>query len=117
MRKQANRINFNQAEEEFLDGDETVGLGVLGAKGQVLHCYPVLNLLPFVDLSQPLHCCLPHLTRIEPEPSSRALPSCCRWTLKQSASRQCAGCVSASGDKVLDSDVTQPRPGSTALMK
>ena len=35
MRKQANRINFNQAEEEFLDGDETVGLGVLGAKGQV----------------------------------------------------------------------------------
>ena len=34
VRKQANRINFNQVEEEFLDGDETVGLGVLGSKGQ-----------------------------------------------------------------------------------
>ena len=34
MRKQANRVNFNQVEEEFLDGDETVGLGVLGSKGQ-----------------------------------------------------------------------------------
>ena len=56
MRKQANRINFNQAEEEFLDGDETVGLGVLGAKGQVLHCCFVLILLAFVDLSQSLHC-------------------------------------------------------------
>lgn len=35
VRKQANRVNFNQVEEEFLDGDETVGLGVLGSKGQV----------------------------------------------------------------------------------
>ena len=39
VRKQANRVNFNQVEEEFLDGDETVGLGVLGSKGQVRsHC-------------------------------------------------------------------------------
>mmetsp|Transcript_6589 Transcript_6589/g.19004 ORF Transcript_6589/g.19004 Transcript_6589/m.19004 type:complete len:499 (-) Transcript_6589:370-1866(-) len=29
-RKAANRVNFNQAEEEFLDGDEMVGLGTLG---------------------------------------------------------------------------------------
>jgi U4/U6 small nuclear ribonucleoprotein PRP31 len=28
-RKAANRVNFNQAEEEFLDGDEMVGLGTL----------------------------------------------------------------------------------------
>jgi hypothetical protein len=29
----ANRVNFNQPEEEFLDGDEVVGLGVLGKEG------------------------------------------------------------------------------------
>ena len=29
----ANRINFNQPEEEYMDGDEVMGLGVLG-KGQ-----------------------------------------------------------------------------------
>jgi hypothetical protein len=29
----ANRINFNQPEEEFLDGDDVVGLGVLGKEG------------------------------------------------------------------------------------
>lgn len=34
MRKAANRINFNQPEEEFLDGDEAVGLGTLGARGE-----------------------------------------------------------------------------------
>ena len=32
VRKAANRVNFNQAEEEFLDGDETIGLGTLGAR-------------------------------------------------------------------------------------
>ncbi len=30
IRKLQNRVNFNQAEEEFLDGDEVVGLGALG---------------------------------------------------------------------------------------
>ena len=34
VRKAANRINFNQPEEEFLDGDEAVGLGTLGARGE-----------------------------------------------------------------------------------
>ena len=34
VRKAANRINFNQPEEEFLDGDEAVGLGTLGSKGE-----------------------------------------------------------------------------------
>lgn len=34
MRKAANRVNFNQAEEEFLDGDEAIGLGTLGARGE-----------------------------------------------------------------------------------
>jgi hypothetical protein len=29
----ANRVNFNQPEEEFLDGDDVVGLGVLGKEG------------------------------------------------------------------------------------
>mmetsp|Transcript_20589 Transcript_20589/g.49016 ORF Transcript_20589/g.49016 Transcript_20589/m.49016 type:complete len:497 (-) Transcript_20589:41-1531(-) len=33
VRKLQNRINFNQPEEEFLDGDEVVGLGVLGKEG------------------------------------------------------------------------------------
>lgn len=33
MRKAANRVNFNQPEEEYLDGDEVVGLGVLGKEG------------------------------------------------------------------------------------
>ena len=32
-RKAANRINFNQPEEEFIDGDEVIGLGVLGKEG------------------------------------------------------------------------------------
>ncbi|KAK9797074.1 hypothetical protein WJX73_003006 [Symbiochloris irregularis] len=34
VRKAANRVNFNQPEEEFLDGDEAVGLGTLGSKGE-----------------------------------------------------------------------------------
>lgn len=34
VRKAANRVNFNQAEEEFLDGDEAIGLGTLGARGE-----------------------------------------------------------------------------------
>ncbi|KAK9917190.1 hypothetical protein WJX75_001712 [Coccomyxa subellipsoidea] len=33
VRKAANRVNFNQPEEEFLDGDDVVGLGVLGKEG------------------------------------------------------------------------------------
>eukprot|EP00884_Botryococcus_braunii_P005496 jgi/Botrbrau1/14948/Bobra.0018s0052.1 len=34
VRKAANRVNFNQPEEEFLDGDEVVGLGVLGKSSE-----------------------------------------------------------------------------------
>jgi U4/U6 small nuclear ribonucleoprotein PRP31 len=34
VRKAANRVNFNQPEEEFLDGDEVVGLGVLGKSAE-----------------------------------------------------------------------------------
>lgn len=33
VRKLQNRVNFNQAEEEFLDGDEVIGLGALGKEG------------------------------------------------------------------------------------
>eukprot|EP00877_Chromochloris_zofingiensis_P012740 jgi/Chrzof1/771/Cz01g28080.t1 len=33
MRKAANRMKFNEAEEEYIDGDEVVGLGVLGKEG------------------------------------------------------------------------------------
>mmetsp|Transcript_32954 Transcript_32954/g.83657 ORF Transcript_32954/g.83657 Transcript_32954/m.83657 type:complete len:498 (-) Transcript_32954:312-1805(-) len=33
MRKAANRVNFNQVEEEYIDGDEVVGLGMLGKEG------------------------------------------------------------------------------------
>lgn len=33
VRKAANRMNFNQPEEEYIDGDEVVGLGVLGKEG------------------------------------------------------------------------------------
>ncbi|KAJ9526152.1 hypothetical protein QJQ45_009618, partial [Haematococcus lacustris] len=33
VRKAANRMNFNQAEEEYIDGDEVVGLGLLGKEG------------------------------------------------------------------------------------
>ena len=29
----ANRVNFNQPEEEFIDGDDVIGLGVLGKEG------------------------------------------------------------------------------------
>ena len=29
----ANRMLFNQAEDEFLDGDEVVGMGTLGKEG------------------------------------------------------------------------------------
>ena len=65
MRKQANRINFNQAEEEFLDGDETVGLGVLGAKGQVrLHSLKpnrmVLDSGSGAERGLELQCSCPH---------------------------------------------------------
>ncbi|KAF5833497.1 U4/U6 small nuclear ribonucleoprotein [Dunaliella salina] len=33
MRVAQNRMNFNQQEEEYMDGDEVVGLGVLGKEG------------------------------------------------------------------------------------
>ncbi|KAG2446240.1 hypothetical protein HXX76_000832 [Chlamydomonas incerta] len=33
VRKAANRMMFNQAEEEFVDGEDTIGLGVLGKEG------------------------------------------------------------------------------------
>ena len=33
MLQAANRMMFNQAEDEFLDGDEVVGMGVLGKEG------------------------------------------------------------------------------------
>ncbi len=32
MRKAANRMDFNKPEDEFIDGDEIVGLGLLGSK-------------------------------------------------------------------------------------
>lgn len=33
LKKQANRMGFNQAEEEFIDGEDTIGLGVIGKEG------------------------------------------------------------------------------------
>ncbi|KAL4420982.1 hypothetical protein ABPG77_001301 [Micractinium sp. CCAP 211/92] len=33
LRKQANRMMFNQVEEEFMDGEDAVGLGVIGKDG------------------------------------------------------------------------------------
>lgn len=33
LKKQANRMAFNQAEEEVYDGDDTLGLGVIGKDG------------------------------------------------------------------------------------
>mmetsp|Transcript_19087 Transcript_19087/g.32724 ORF Transcript_19087/g.32724 Transcript_19087/m.32724 type:complete len:498 (+) Transcript_19087:198-1691(+) len=33
VRKAANRMNFNQQEEEYIDGDEVIGLGMLGQSG------------------------------------------------------------------------------------
>ena len=33
IKKQANRMGFNQAEEEFFDGEDTIGLGVIGKEG------------------------------------------------------------------------------------
>lgn len=33
VQKAANRIQFNKAEEEFLDGEEVVGLGMVGKEG------------------------------------------------------------------------------------
>ena len=33
MQKAQNRIKFNEAEEEILDGDEVVGLGMMGKGG------------------------------------------------------------------------------------
>jgi U4/U6 small nuclear ribonucleoprotein PRP31 len=33
LKKQANRMMFNQAEEEILDGDDTLGLGAIGKDG------------------------------------------------------------------------------------
>ena len=33
LKKQANRMMFNQAEEEFIDGEDTIGLGVIGREG------------------------------------------------------------------------------------
>ena len=46
----ANRMLFNQAEDEFLDGDEVVGMGTLGKEGsgrlrmQACHVVPILVL-------------------------------------------------------------------------
>ncbi|KAL4425922.1 hypothetical protein ABPG75_009938 [Micractinium tetrahymenae] len=33
LRKQANRMMFNQVEEEFMDGEDAIGLGVIGKDG------------------------------------------------------------------------------------
>jgi U4/U6 small nuclear ribonucleoprotein PRP31 len=33
LKKQANRMNFNQAEEEAFDGEDTIGLGVINKEG------------------------------------------------------------------------------------
>lgn len=33
MQKQQNRIQFGKAEEEFLDGEEVIGLGMVGKEG------------------------------------------------------------------------------------
>lgn len=33
LKKQANRMAFNQAEDEFYDGEDTIGLGVIGKDG------------------------------------------------------------------------------------
>ena len=33
LRKQANRMDFNRPEEEFFDGEDTIGLGVIGKEG------------------------------------------------------------------------------------
>lgn len=33
LKKQANRMGFNKAEDEFIDGEETIGLGVIGKEG------------------------------------------------------------------------------------
>ena len=33
IHKSANRMNFNVPEDEFMDGEDTVGLGTLGSKG------------------------------------------------------------------------------------
>lgn len=33
LKKQANRMMFNKAEEEFIDGEDTIGLGVIGKEG------------------------------------------------------------------------------------
>ena len=33
IKKQANRMGFNQAEEEFYDGEDTIGLGVINKEG------------------------------------------------------------------------------------
>ncbi|GAB4824063.1 hypothetical protein N2152v2_011109 [Parachlorella kessleri] len=33
LKKAANRMNFNQAEDEFIDGEDTIGLGVIGKEG------------------------------------------------------------------------------------
>ncbi|KAI7842324.1 hypothetical protein COHA_003964 [Chlorella ohadii] len=33
LRKQANRMMFNKVEDEFMDGEDTIGLGVIGKEG------------------------------------------------------------------------------------
>ncbi|KAG7675206.1 hypothetical protein Ndes2526B_g08067 [Nannochloris sp. 'desiccata'] len=33
LKKQANRMGFNQAEDEFFDGEDNIGLGVIGKEG------------------------------------------------------------------------------------
>lgn len=33
LKKQANRMAFNQAEDEFHDGEDTIGLGTIGKEG------------------------------------------------------------------------------------
>ena len=48
MMQAANRMLFNQAEDEFLDGDEVVGMGTLGKEGSGrlrMQASPVTSLL------------------------------------------------------------------------
>ena len=57
VQKAANRIKFNEAEEEFLDGEEVVGLGMVGKDGsgklrKLQASFPIL-----VSASSPGQCC------------------------------------------------------------
>ena len=51
MMQAANRMLFNQAEDEFLDGDEVVGMGTLGKEGSgrlrmQASCHSLMLVLP-----------------------------------------------------------------------